>query len=143
MTEIKKGWLERREFQRVKDVLKVTYYRAAGETPELSDDYKDTTVEKLQMVQGNRIISSMTDDVSRGGLAIITDENLTQGDKLIIDLYITHAASPVKLLAEVMRLEGLLKGNNSTKAGLKIISISKNDLKRLESHLSEINKKTK
>ena len=95
------------------------------------------------MVQGNRIISSMTDDVSRGGLAIITDENLTQGDKLIIDLYITHAASPVKLLAEVMRLEGLLKGNNSTKAGLKIISISKNDLKRLESHLSEINKKPK
>ncbi|MBN2754767.1 MAG: PilZ domain-containing protein [Candidatus Goldbacteria bacterium] len=139
MTELKKGWLERREYERVKDILKVSYYRTAEESPELSDDYRDTTVEKLQMVQGNRLITSMTDDVSRGGLAIITDEPLAQGDKLIIDLYIPQASSPVKLLAEVMRLEGL-KGNDTKKAGLKIISISKNDLKRLESHLSGLNK---
>ncbi|PKL90695.1 MAG: hypothetical protein CVV21_11715 [Candidatus Goldiibacteriota bacterium HGW-Goldbacteria-1] len=142
MTDIKRGWLERREYERVKDILKVSYYRTSEESPELSDDYRDTTVEKLQMVQGNRLITSMTDDVSRGGLAIITDEALVQGDKLIIDLYIPQASSPVKLLAEVMHLDGL-KGNDSKKAGLKIISISKNDLKRLESHLSGLNKKQK
>ncbi len=140
MTEMKKGWLERREYERVKDILKVAYYRTSEASPELSDDYKDTTVEKLQMVQGNRLITSMTDDVSRSGLAIITDEPLVQGDKLIIDLYIPQASSPVKLLAEVMRLDGL-KGNETKKAGLKIISISKNDLKRLESHISGLNKK--
>jgi hypothetical protein len=60
------------------------------------------------------------------------------GQYLIIDLFLPRIARPVKILTEVRNLE---KEAGTYKAGLKTISISKSDLKRIEEHLIEVKHK--
>jgi c-di-GMP-binding flagellar brake protein YcgR len=134
----KKGWLERREFERVKDVLKIAYYPVDESTNKAleSDDYKDTTIEKIKSDRSkNNLIQAMTDDISKGGLSIITDEPLALNSKVIIDLFLPKISKPVKILTEVKNIEGSVKGSGSFKAGLKTLSMSKSDLSRVENYL--------
>jgi c-di-GMP-binding flagellar brake protein YcgR len=141
--DINKGWLERREFERVKDVLKVVYYPIDNkETIMKSDDYKDTTLENLKLNPGkNPVVNAITDDISKGGLAILTDKPLALGQLVIIDLFLPRLAKPIKLLTEVRNIESYVKGSGSFRAGLKIISVSKSDLQRIENYILEIKQK--
>jgi len=138
--EMKKGWLYKRQYERVPDVLKVLYYPIKESKQVLnSDDYKDTTIEKITKTGGaSSFIQAMTEDISKGGLSIVSETPLTIGQHIIIDLFLPRLANPVKILAEVRNIEKNIKGSSSYKAGLKIISISKSDLKRIELRIMEI-----
>jgi|DewCreStandDraft_4_1066084.scaffolds.fasta_scaffold22792_4 c-di-GMP-binding flagellar brake protein YcgR len=138
--EMKKGWLYKRQYERVPDVLKVLYYPIKESKQVLnSDDYKDTTIEKITKTGGaSSFIQAMTEDISKGGLSIVSETPLAIGQHIIIDLFLPRLANPVKILAEVRNIEKNIKGSSSYKAGLKIISISKSDLKRIESRIMEI-----
>lgn len=141
--EINKGWLERREFERVKDVLKVVYYPIENKEEIIkSDDYRDTTMENLKLSPGkNPLVNAITEDISKGGLAILTDKPLSLGQLVIIDLFLPRLAKPIKLLTEVKNIESHIKGAGSYRAGLKIISVSKSDLQRIENYILEIKQK--
>jgi len=138
--EMKKGWLYKRQYERVPDVLKVLYYPIKESKQVLnSDDYKDTTIEKITKTGGaSSFIQAMTEDISKGGLSIVSETPLAIGQHIIIDLFLPRLANPVKILAEVRNIEKNIKGSSSYKAGLKIISISKSDLKRIELRIMEI-----
>ena len=66
----------------------------------------------------------------------VTEKPLALGQHVIIDLFLPRLMKPIKLLAEVRNIESVSKSNASYKAGLKIVSISKSDLKRIENHLA-------
>ena len=138
--DVQKGWLEQRSTERVSNTLKVVYYPlkkdsvAAG-----TDEYKDTTIEKIQAdFTVNSYIQAMTDDISKGGLSITVNEPLELGQHMIIDLFLPKISKPVKILTEVRNLE---KTGGTYKAGLKTLSISKSDLSRIEQHLNNIKQK--
>jgi c-di-GMP-binding flagellar brake protein YcgR len=135
--ETQKGWLERRQFERVRDVLKVFLYPINQPAAEVlnSDDYKDTTPEKLLKDKTkNPYIQSMTEDVSQGGMSILTEIQLNAGQLVIIDLYLPKILKPIKLLAEVRHVENV-RGSTSNRAGVKILSVNKTDLKRIENYI--------
>ncbi len=141
---VNKGWLEKREFERVKSVLKVIYYIIDDKNKEnivQSSEYKDTTLNNLKTTSKNPIINALTEDISKGGLAIITEKPLVIGQHIIIDLYLPKLSKPIKLLTEVRNIDSYVKGSGSYKAGLRILSISKSDLQRIENHILEIKKK--
>ncbi len=141
---IDKGWLEKREFERVKSVLKVVYYVIDDKDKDTiikSTDYKDTTLDNLKTSLKNPIIDAITEDISKGGLAIITEKPLLNGQHIIIDLYLPKLSKPIKLLTEVRHIDNYIKGSGSFRAGLKILSISKSDLQRIESYILEIKQK--
>ncbi|MCE5300667.1 MAG: PilZ domain-containing protein [Spirochaetia bacterium] len=141
MSEAQKGWLEQRSSERLSDVLKVVYYPVDGNAAQAvsSEDYKDTTIEKIQEDRSRHsYIQAMTDDVSKGGMSIMTSTPMSIGQMLVIDLFLPKLNKPVKLLAEVRNVERNIKGANTFKAGLKIVSMSKSDLKRVENHIMEL-----
>lgn len=135
-----KGWLERREFERVKDLLKIAFYPVddVGGKISMSDDYKHTTLEKISASKIGGFAQAMTEDISAGGMSIISDTEIRQGQKLIIDLFLPRFSKPLKLLAEAKHIEKNIKGAASYRAGLKIISISRADLAKIENRIIEI-----
>jgi c-di-GMP-binding flagellar brake protein YcgR len=137
---MEKGWLEKqRQFERIRDVLKIVYYPLEGTAEQITaqEDYKDTTIEKLEQNRtSHSLINAMTDDVSQGGMAILTDKPLALKQLVVIDLFLPSVSKPVKLLAEVRNVENV-KGAATFKAGVRIISVSKSDLKRIENHIME------
>ncbi len=139
---MEKGWLEKqRQFERVQDVLKISFYPIEGSADQATatDDYKDTTIEKLTATRSrNSYLNAMTDDISKGGMSIITDKPLALKQLVVIDLFLPRIAKPVKLLAEVRNVETVVKGAASYKSGVKILSVSKSDLKRIENHITEM-----
>ena len=135
-----KGWLEKRQYERVQDVLKVVYYPLIGTANDIvdSDDFRDTTLEKITSDKTkSSYIQTITEDISKGGLSIITSKPLGVKQLVIIDLFLPRISKPIKILTEVRNIESV-KGSGSHKAGLKILSISKSDLKRIETHIMEL-----
>lgn len=139
---MEKGWLEKqRKHERVQDILKIVFYPVEGTAEQAvsSDDYKDTTVEALALRKsGIPVLNAMTDDISKGGLSIITDKPLAMAQLVVIDLYLPGISSPVKLLAEVRNIDTHVKGAATYKAGVRILSVSKSDLKKIENHIYEL-----
>jgi c-di-GMP-binding flagellar brake protein YcgR len=139
---MEKGWLEKqRQHERVKDILKIVFYPIDGTGAQeiLKDDYRDTTVEQLaSRKSGIPALNAMTEDISKGGLSIITDKPLAMGQLVIIDLYLPEMPSPVKLLSEVRNIDTHVKGAATYKAGVKILSVSKSDLKKIENRIYEL-----
>lgn len=135
-----KGWLERREFERIKDILKVAFYEVNDENGKvsLSEDYKHTTLEKLAASGIGGFVQAMTEDISAGGMSIISDVEISQGQKLIIDLFLPRFSKPLKILAEAKHVEKSIKGTASYRAGLKILSISQADLAKIEKRILEL-----
>jgi c-di-GMP-binding flagellar brake protein YcgR len=137
--DVNRGWLTKREYERVRDVIKVLYYpMKKGSTVASTEEYKDTTIEKIQQdITASSYIQAMTDDISKGGMSISVTAPLEIGQHVVIDLYLPRFSKPIKILTEVRNLE---KEGGTYKAGLKTVSISKSDLKRIEEHLSEVKK---
>jgi hypothetical protein len=139
---MEKGWLEKqRQHERVQDILKIVFYPIEGTADQVvsTEDYRDTTIEKLSNERSNHsIINAMTDDISKGGLSILTDRPLALGQLVVIDLFLPKISRPVKILAEVRNIDSQIKGAASYKAGVRILSVSKSDLKRMENHILEL-----
>lgn len=137
---VQKGWLEQRSTERISNSLKVVYYPLKkGSTASTTDEYKDTTVEKIQAdFTANSYIQAMSDDISKGGLSITTSDPLEINQHVIIDLFLPKISKPIKILTEVRNID---KTGGTYKAGLKTLSISKSDLSRIEQHLNNLKPK--
>lgn len=133
--DAEKGWLSKRKFERISDTLKVAFYPIeSGSMLITSDDYKDTTIDKLvDPTKHTTLINAMTEDISQGGLSITSEKQMVKGQQLVIDLFFPKFNKPAKLLAEIRMVESNTPG--SYRYGLQILSISKSDLSRIEQHI--------
>lgn len=105
--------------------------------------YKDTTLDALsKMDRPNTPLQGVTDNISSGGLALVTDTPVAMGTHVVCDITMPNLPRPLRALAEVVRTDSkegrVVDRTMSTyRSGLKIIAINKDDLKRIENYIIE------
>lgn len=138
--EAKSGWMEKRKHERVLATLKVNYMMMnAEETKKLlkQDRYKSTMAEHLpELSQKSSLYKAVTRDISICGLAMVSQHPLPTGSTVEVDMSLPNYPVSLKFLAEVRHVEKTLEmGRNVFTAGMKIVAISKEDVKRIEEYL--------
>lgn len=140
------GTIEQRKFERITSTLQIKYYIVEKDYAEkLAQDsaYKDTTLDSLsKMDRPNTPLAGVTDNISTGGLALVTDSPVALGTHVVCDITMPNLPRPLRALAEVVRTDSkegrVIDRTISTyRSGLKIIAINKDDLKRIENYIIE------
>lgn len=146
VSEPSRGTIEQRKFERILATLQIKYYIVEKEYADklmLDAAYKDSTLEKLKaMERPSTTLQGVTENISSGGLALITDQPVSLGTMVVCDITLPTLPRPLRALAEVIRSDAkdgkVIDRTLSTyKAGLKIISINRDDLKRIENYIIE------
>ena len=141
-----RGTIEQRQFERITSTLQIKYYIVEKEyADKLQGDaaYKDTTLEALaKMDRPNTPLQGVTDNISSGGLALISEQPVAMGTNVVCDITMPNLPRPLRALAEVVRSDSkegrVIDRTISTyRSGLKIIAINKDDLKRIENYIIE------
>jgi c-di-GMP-binding flagellar brake protein YcgR len=141
-----RGKIEQRQFERITSTLQIKYYiieKEYAEKLQLDAAYKDTTLESLaKMDRPNTPLQGVTDNISTGGLALVTDTPIAMGTHVVCDISMPNLPRPMRALAEVVRSDSkegrVIDRTISTyRSGLKIIAINKDDLKRIENYIIE------
>ena len=144
--EAAKGTIEQRKFERITSTLQIKYYVVDKDYAEkLQEDaaYKDSTLEKLaKLDRPSTALTGVTDNISQGGLQLVSDQPMGLGTFVVCDISIPKLPRPMRALAEVVRTDSkegrVIDRTISTyRSGLKIISINKDDLKRIENYIIE------
>jgi hypothetical protein len=141
-----RGTIEQRKFDRIVSQLQIKYYvvdAAYAEQLQVEAAYKHTTLDKL--MASNRPITAatgVTENISQGGLSLISDQPLAVGTFAVCDITLPALPRPMRALAQVVRSDStdgrIIDRTVSTyKAGLKIIAINNDDLKRIENYIIE------
>ena len=99
--------------------------------------YKDSTVADLpDLARRSTVFHAVTRDLTPTGMSIVTQEPVSPGTAVTVQLVLASTPTPVTLLAEVTEVgksEGL-KGT-SYRAAVKILAINREDVVRIEKHL--------
>ncbi len=141
-----KGILEQRKHERIVATMQIKYYIVEKEYAEKlarESAYKDTRVEHLRDLPMPRtMLSGVTENISVGGLALVTEQPIALGTCVVVDLTIPNLPLPLRALAEVVRSESdsgqvVDKTIRSYRSGLKIVAINKDDMKRIENYIIE------
>jgi c-di-GMP-binding flagellar brake protein YcgR len=141
-----RGTIEQRQFERIMTTLQIKYYVVEKDyADKLKQEaaYKDTTLEALaKMDRPNTPLQGVTDNISTGGLSLVSDTPIAEGTQVVCDITLPNLPRPLRALAEVVRSdskEGRVVDRtiNTYRAGLKIIAINKDDLKRIENYIIE------
>jgi len=144
--EASRGTIEQRKFERITSTLQIKYYIVEKEYAEkLKEDsaYKDSTLEKLSKIdRPNTPMTGVTENISQGGLELITEQPVSLGTHVLCDITLPKMTQPLRALTEVVRTDSregrVIDRTLSTyRAGLKIIAINKDDLKRIENFIIE------
>ena len=139
--EMKSGWIEKRQSERVDATIKVTYYTIAKEelVTALADAaYQTSTVDHLpELAKRSATLHAITRDISFGGMSLVGQDQFPEDCALQIQLYLPGQPIPLNLLAEVVR--AVQESNSSTgstfRAGIKILAINKQDVAKLDRFL--------
>jgi c-di-GMP-binding flagellar brake protein YcgR len=141
-----RGTIEQRQFERITSTLQIKYYiieREYADKLQADAAYKDTTLESLAKAdRPNTPLQGVTDNISAGGLSLVTDQPVALGTSVVCDITMPNLPRPLRALAEVVRTDNkegrVVDRTISTyRAGLKIIAINKDDLKRIENYIIE------
>ena len=141
-----RGTIEQRKFERITSTLQIKYYiveKDYAEKLQADAAYKDTTLDALsKMDRPNTPLQGVTDNISSGGLALVTDTPVAMGTHVVCDITMPNLPRPLRALAEVVRTDSkegrVVDRTMSTyRSGLKIIAINKDDLKRIENYIIE------
>jgi hypothetical protein len=141
-----RGTIEQRQYERVVSQLQIKYYvvdEAYAVQLQGEAAYKDTTLEKLaQSPRPASVLTGMTENISQGGLSLVSEQPLAIGTKVVCDITVPNLPRPMRALAEVVRSDskdGRIVDRTQTiyKAGLKILAINKDDLTRIENYIIE------
>ena len=141
-----RGTIEHREFERIVSQLQIKYYVVDDDyATQLSGEsaYKNSTLEKLaQNPRPSTTVNGVTENISSGGLALISEKPLALGTFVVCDITMPKMPRPLRALAQVMRSDSvdgrIIDRTVSTyKAGLKILAINNDDLKRIENYIIE------
>jgi Tfp pilus assembly protein PilZ len=128
----KTGWVEKRQYERVMATLKASYERLSGsKAAELlaHPDYLATS-------GGQNFLGATTSDVSKGGLSLLGQEAFSVGEKLLVKLEIPLFKGAVTCLAEVVWTDQFEEMHRRVyRAGLKFLSMHKDDVLRVDEYL--------
>jgi hypothetical protein len=141
-----KGIIEQRKFERLVATLQIKYYVVDDKYAEQlksESAYKDSTLEKLMAVQRpSTVLQGVTENISQGGLSLVSDVPMAMGTHVVCDITMPNIPKPLRALAEVVRTDSkdgrvVDKTVMTYKVGLKILSINKDDLTRIENFIIE------
>ncbi|HXC63375.1 MAG TPA: PilZ domain-containing protein [bacterium] len=141
-----RGTIEQRQFERIVSQLQIKYYVVdeAYATQLLTEAaYKDTSLAQLaETKRPLTALSGMTENISQGGLSLVSEQPLAVGIKVVCDITMPNMPRPLRALAEVVRSDskdGRIVDRTVSiyKAGLKILAINKDDLTRIENYIIE------
>ena len=145
-SEPRRGTIEKRQFERIVSQLQIKYYvvdNAYAEQLKTEAAYKDSSPEKLAAMQRPATaLTGMTEDISKGGLSLVSETPLAVGTYVVCDITVPTLPRPLRALAEVVRSDskdGRVVDRTQTvyKAGLKILAINKDDFTRIENYIIE------
>jgi hypothetical protein len=145
---MKKGWVEKRQHERVVATVKVEYRLVdAKDAKKILDnvDYKNTTVEKMPALSHkSSLYHAVTKDISLGGLALLGDNEFPIGAVVEIGLHLPRYESVLKFLVKVVRTESFIEmGRTIHRAGVQTIAINQDDLSKIESYVIALAKKNR
>ena len=138
--EIERGWMEQRRHERIAATLKVSY-RVLDEIEKTASlehpHYQQTTAEKLpQLAQKSHAYHAVTKDISDGGLSIMGERPFADGAHVEVHLQLPQYKGPLKILAVVARASSFFElGKTVYSAGLKLVALNSDDMKRLGNYL--------
>lgn len=141
-----RGTIEQRKFERIVSQLQIKFYVVDGayaEQLKTEAAYKDTTLDKLLASQRpTTMLNGVTENISQGGLALVSDQPLALGTKVVCDITMPNLPRPLRVLAEVVRSDSkdgriVDKTMSIYKSGLNIIAVNKDDLTRIENFIIE------
>jgi hypothetical protein len=138
--EAKSGWMEKRQHERVLATLKVNYLMInPEETKKLlkQERYRATTADHLpELSKNSPLYKAVTRDISICGLAMHTQHPLSKGSAVEVNMNLPNYPVTLKFLAEVRHVEKSVEmGRTIYSAGMRIMAISKEDVKRIEDYL--------
>ncbi len=146
MDTFKKGTIEQRQFERLVATLQIKYYvvdDAYAAQLKTEAAYKDTTMTAIMAnTRPSTVLSGVTENISQGGLALISDTPMAMGTHVVCDITMPNLPRPLRALAEVVRTDSkdgriVDKTVMTYKVGLKILAINKDDLTRIENYIIE------
>lgn len=133
---LQQGWMEQRKHERVASSLKVSY--RVLEDKESAEalshkHYSETKAEHLpQLASKFHVYHAVTRDISEGGLFLTGGNPFRAGAHVEIILNLPQYNRPLTLLAVVVRAgEQFQSGKKAYNAGVKLVAVNKEDMKRL------------
>ena len=141
----KSGWVEKRQHERIVATLKVNFHVIRSDEAQRlleNERYKSTTAELLpELSQKSNLYKAVTKDISLGGLALVSQEPLSRGMLLEINLQLPSYHTSLKFLAKVMHTETFEEmGKTLYTAGMQTLAISKDDVQKIADYLVKQNK---
>ena len=128
--------LDKRNFERFRTRLQVRY-RQLGETEVATllhdGSYAPTSSEKGRSKETKDLFKVITDDVSQGGLRIVSPVPIAIGVVMAVELHLPEIPLPIAALAEVVWISENPGGGHA--CGLRFTQINKTDLTKLERFL--------
>jgi hypothetical protein len=137
---MKTGWIEKFQAGLVKATLKSEFkLLEPGEAKKLlaQEAYRQTTADHLpRLSENSSLYRAITKDIFQGHLVLLSQSQLSKGDRLEAILHLPQYAIPLRLLAEAGRVETTTEmGRNLFHAELVVLAIHKTDVESLAQSL--------
>ena len=132
--------MEQRRHERIATTMKVSY-RILDEMEKIlkleHPSYQESTADKLpQLAQKSHAYHAVTRDISEGGLSLMGDKPFSNGAHVEVNLQLPQYKGPLTVLAVVTRAGSFFEmGKTVYSAGLKLVAINNDDMKRLSHFL--------
>jgi c-di-GMP-binding flagellar brake protein YcgR len=132
--------------ERISATMQIKFYvvdEAYAEKLRTEAAYKDTHVDALgQLRAPSTALTGVTENISTGGLALVTESPMAVGTKVVVDITMPSLPRPLRALAQVVTSDSesgaVVDRTVSTyRCGLKLIAINKDDMKRIENYIIE------
>lgn len=144
-TTVSRGSIEQRQFERLVAAMPIRFYLMDDESAaklEADAAYRETRLETLASTpQPRTVLSGVTENISLGGLCLVSETPLNPGTFVVADMYPPSLPKPLRALAQVMRSDRAAVVDRtapSFRNGLKIIAINKNDMKEIQNYLLQL-----
>jgi hypothetical protein len=141
-----RGTIEQRKYERIVSQLQIKFYvvdNAYADQLMTEPAYRDTTLEKLgSSSRPSTLLTGVTENISQGGLALVSDQPLAVGTRVVCDITMPNLPRPLRVLAEVVHSDSkdgrvVDRTVSIYKSGLKILAMNKDDLTRIENFIIE------
>jgi hypothetical protein len=134
----KSGFLEKRQHERILATLKASYERLDANRAFEIQNHPDylATPNAGGFWNGSSALSGDTRDVSQGGLALLGQDPFQVGEHLLVKLELPQVSGHVTCLAEVRWTDEFDEMHRRVyRAGLKFLSLLREDVVRLNEYL--------
>jgi c-di-GMP-binding flagellar brake protein YcgR len=123
------GWVEKRQNERLVATLKATYQRLS---PMKAQEYENNEDFLATATSPGGMFNGQTRDVSAGGMALVAQGPMKMGERLLVKLELPNLPKPITCVAEVRWLDTVEEMKRRLyRAGLKFLSIHKDDVARI------------